>query len=108
MLSRDSGIPMLDRGPRFGSAGQRAIRLNPTTSGHREVLMRQNVVRVVNGKVQLLLLPTSTPVHIFGADAVSAIVQGDTVVVQCKDGRTQIWRINPSGTSVSGPIRSIR
>ena len=46
--------------------------------------------------------------HIFGARAVTAIVQGDEVIVQCEDGSTQIWRINPSGTSTHGPIKIIR
>ncbi len=68
----------------------------------------ENFVRIVNGKVQLFLPPSGSPQCQFGSDAVSAIVQGNTIVVQCEDGRTQIWNINPSGRSVSGPVRTIR
>lgn len=71
-------------------------------------VMHQNFVRVVNGRVQLFLLPFGSPQCQFGSNAVSAIVQGDTVVVQCDDGRTQIWNINPSGRSVYGPVKTIR
>jgi len=74
----------------------------------RNESMHHNFVRVVNGKVQLFLPPSGSPQCQFGSDAVSAIVQGDTVVVQCKNGRTQIWKINPSGRSVSGPVQTIR
>lgn len=70
--------------------------------------MSQPFVRVSNGKVQLFKPPCGTPMHIFGARAVTAIVQGDDVLVQCEDGSTQIWRINPSGTSTHGPIKIIR
>ena len=69
--------------------------------------MHDNFVRVQNGRVQLFLPPTGQPYCSFGHDAVSAVVQGDNVVIQCENGRTEIWRINPSGKSVMGPIRSI-
>jgi hypothetical protein len=69
--------------------------------------VHENFVRVVNGKVQLFLTPAGMPQCTFGADAVSALVQGDRVIVQCDDGRTQVWKINPSGRSVMGPVQTI-
>ncbi len=70
--------------------------------------MQQNFVRVSNGRVQLFLPPAGQPYCQFGSGAVSAVIQGDNVIVQCKDGRTEVWQINPNGRSVMGPIRSIR
>jgi len=70
--------------------------------------MNSNFVRISNGKVRLFLPPAGTPYCTFGADAVSAVVQGDNVIVQCDDGRTQVWKINPSGKSVMGPVKTIR
>jgi hypothetical protein len=70
--------------------------------------VHNSFVRVINGKVQLFLPPAGVPQCTFGADAVSAVVQGDNVIVQCDDGRTQVWKINPSGRSVMGPLRTIR
>jgi len=70
--------------------------------------MPQNFVRISNSKAQLFLPPAGTPYCTIGADAVSAVVQGDNVIVQCDDGRTQVWKINPSGKSVMGPVKTIR
>jgi len=70
--------------------------------------MHSNFVRSFKGKVQFLLPPAGTPYCTIGADAVSAVVQGDNVIVQCDDGRTQVWKINPSGKSVMGPVKTIR
>lgn len=69
--------------------------------------MHGNFVRIHNGKVQLYLPPSGAPHCTFGSDAVSAVVQGDNVIVQCDDGRTQVWKINPSGKSVMGPVKII-
>lgn len=65
-------------------------------------------VRISNGAIQFFLPPAGTPYCMFGIDAVSAVLQGDNVFVQCDDGRTQAWNINPSGKSVMGPVKTIR
>ena len=70
--------------------------------------MNSNFVRISNGKAQLFLPPAGTPYCSFGADAVSADVRVDNVIVQCDDGRTQVWKINSSGKSVVGPVKTIR
>ena len=70
--------------------------------------MNSNFVRISNGKAQIFLLPAGTQYCTSGADAVSAVVQGDHVIVQCDDGRAQVWKINPSGKSVMGPVKTIR
>ncbi len=70
--------------------------------------MHNNFVRVQNGRVQLFLPPAGQPYCGFCNDAVSAVVQGDNVIVQCENGRTEIWKINPGGKSVMGPVRVIR
>jgi hypothetical protein len=70
--------------------------------------MQENFVRVQNRRVLLYLPPAGQPYCSFCNDAVSAVVQGDNVIVQCENGRTEIWQINPSGKSVMGPVRIIR
>ena len=70
--------------------------------------MHENYVRVQNRRVLLYLPPAGQHYCSFCNDAVSAVVQGDNVIVQCENGRTEIWQINPSGKSVMGPVRIIR
>lgn len=69
---------------------------------------QQPFVRVRDGKVQFFRAGYRQPSVTFGSRAVSAIVQGDEVFVQCENGSTQVWRISPNGTGVSGPTSTIR
>lgn len=57
-----------------------------------------------NGQVQLRSTIGGGPYHTFGREAVSAVVQGDTIVVNTKSGRTQLYKLNRAGRTVSGPF----
>jgi hypothetical protein len=60
-------------------------------------------VVVRNGRVELRKMDVGSPVATFGAGATTAVLQGSTVVVTLKNGKIAIYKVNPSGTSVSGP-----
>ena len=62
------------------------------------------VTITTNGQVQLRSTIGSGPYHTFGREAVQAVVQGDTIVVSTKSGRTQLYKLNRAGRSVSGPF----
>lgn len=60
-------------------------------------------VIVRNGRVELRKMDVGTPVSTFGSGATTAVLQGNIVVVTLKNGKVAIYKLNPSGTSVSGP-----
>lgn len=60
-------------------------------------------VVVKNGRVELRKMDVGSPVATFGNGATTAVMQGNTVVVTLRNGKTVIYKVNPSGTSVSGP-----
>jgi hypothetical protein len=59
-----------------------------------------------NGQVQLRSSIGAGPYCTFGREAVQAVVQGDTIVVSTKSGRTELYKLNRSGRTVSGPYSS--
>jgi len=60
-------------------------------------------VVIRNGRVELRKMGTGSPVSTFAPGATSAVLQGKSVVVTLKGGKIAIYRLNPAGTSVSGP-----
>lgn len=60
-------------------------------------------VVVKNGRVELRKMDVGSPVAVFGNGATTAVLQGTTIVVTLKNGKVAIYKLNPSGTSVSGP-----
>lgn len=63
-----------------------------------------NFVRVRNGQCQLMRTGTSGVLHTFSRNVDNAIVEGNEVVVNLKNGNTEIWEITSSGRSVYGPL----
>lgn len=59
-----------------------------------------------NGQVQLRSSIGAGPYCTFGRDAVQAVIQGDTIVISTKSGRTELYKLNRSGRSVCGPYSS--
>jgi hypothetical protein len=59
-----------------------------------------------NGQVQLRSSISAGPYCTFGREAVQAVVQGDTIVISTKSGRTELYKLNRRGRTVSGPISS--
>lgn len=59
-----------------------------------------------NGQVQLRSSVGTGPYCTFGREAVQAVVQGDIIVVSTKSGRTELYKLNRSGRTVSGPCSS--
>jgi hypothetical protein len=64
------------------------------------------VVVTRNGQVQLRSSIGAGPYCTFGREVVQAVVQGDTVVVSTKSGRTDLYKLNRAGRSVCGPYSS--
>ena len=60
-------------------------------------------VVVRNGRVELRKMDVGSPVATFGSGATTAVLQGNQVIVTLKNGKIAIYKVNPSGTSVSGP-----
>lgn len=56
-----------------------------------------------NGQVQLRSSVGAGPYCTFGREAIQAVVQGDTIVVSTKSGRTELYTLNRRGRTVSGP-----
>lgn len=52
-----------------------------------------------NGQVELRRTNFSGAVHIFAQGAVSAVMQGDVIIVTFKTGRVAEYRLSASGTS---------
>ena len=61
-------------------------------------------VKVQNGKVHLCSTKTVGPCTSFGTEVVSAVIQGETIVVTTKNGKTSTWRIERSSRTVLGPL----
>lgn len=60
-------------------------------------------VVVRNNRVELRKMDVGSPVSTFGNGATTAVLQGNSVVVTLRNGKIAIYKINSSGTSVSGP-----
>lgn len=60
-------------------------------------------VVVRNNRVELRKMDVGTPVCTFGTGATTAVLQGNSVVVTLRNGRVAIYKVNSTGTSVSGP-----
>lgn len=52
-----------------------------------------------NGQVELRRTNFSGPLHIFAQGAVSAVMQGEVIIVTFKTGRVAEYRLTSSGTS---------
>jgi hypothetical protein len=63
------------------------------------------IARAAGGRAQIV--DTSAGViQTFGVDVQNALIQGDEVVVNLTNGKTQIYRFNSSGRTVFGPVRT--
>ena len=60
-----------------------------------------------SGQVELRLTAGGSPLAYFGHDAVFAILSGDIIQVNRKDGSTVFYKLGESGNTVSGPYMSI-
>lgn len=57
-------------------------------------------VVVRNKRVELRKTNSSGPIHLFAQGAVSALMNGDVIVVTFDTGRVAEYRVTPSGNSV--------
>ena len=64
-------------------------------------------VKVRNGKAQLCNTEYAGPCMTFGQDIVSAVLQGDIVVVTTSKGLVQTWNLDRDARIVIGPVRSV-
>lgn len=72
-----------------------------------ENLERDNFYVVVrSGKAVLCTTKSAAPCTSFGSDVVYAVIQGENIITTLKDGKTQIWRLDASSLTVTGPIQS--
>ena len=60
-------------------------------------------VVVRNGKVYLHRMNVGAPVASFGQGAVFAVLTGNYIQVNLKNGKTVFYKLSSSGNSVSGP-----
>lgn len=65
----------------------------------------ESYVVVRNGRVELRKMGSGSPSSTFATGAVSAILQGNMVVVTLKNGKIVLYKLNSTGTSVSGPYQ---
>jgi hypothetical protein len=65
------------------------------------------VVVTSSGTVELRLTSGGGPLARFGHDAVFAVMMGDLIQVNKKDGQTVFYKLGTTGYSVSGPYLSI-
>lgn len=63
-------------------------------------------IKVRNGKALLCNTEYAGPCMSFGTGVVSAILQGNIVVVTTDKGLVQTWRLDPDSRVVIGPERS--
>lgn len=63
----------------------------------------QSYVVVRNNKVELRKIGAGSPSSTFGHGAVFAILTGDLIQVNLKNGKTVFYKLSSSGNSVSGP-----
>jgi hypothetical protein len=84
-----------------------------TQQGHLEGLFmsKSHTGRYVkvnsSGQVELRLTSGGSPLCYFAFDAVFAILMGDLVQVNRKDGSTVFYKLSSDGYGVSGPYMSI-
>ena len=55
-------------------------------------------VRPHNGRAQVI--KDGKIVQTFGVNVSNALMQGDEAIITLENGKTQIWRVNPSGNGV--------
>jgi len=55
-------------------------------------------VRPHNGRAQVI--KDGKLVQTFGVNVSNALMQGDEAIITLDNGKTQIWRVNPSGNGV--------
>lgn len=60
-------------------------------------------VVVRNNRVELRKMDSGSPSCTFGSGATTAVLQGNMVVVTLKNGKVVLYKVNSTGTSVSGP-----
>lgn len=60
-------------------------------------------VVVRNNRVELRKMDVGSPVATFGTGATTAVLNGNYVVVTFRNGKIAIYKLNATGTSVSGP-----
>jgi hypothetical protein len=63
-------------------------------------------VKVQNGKVHLCTTKSAGPCSTFGSEAVSAVIQGETIIVTTKSGKALTYKINRNSRTVLGPLTS--
>lgn len=62
-------------------------------------------VVVRNNRVELRKMDSGSPSCTFGSGATTAVLQGNIVVVTLKNGKVVLYKVNSTGTSVSGPYQ---
>jgi len=60
-------------------------------------------VVVKNNRVELRRMGVGSPVAAFGQGAVYAVLTGDHIQVNLKNGKTVFYKLSNSGLGVSGP-----
>lgn len=63
-------------------------------------------LKISNGKVQLCTTKSVGPCATFGSEIVSAVIQGETIVVTNKAGKALTYKINRNSRTVLGPLTS--
>lgn len=63
-------------------------------------------VKVQSGKVHLCTTKSVGPCSTFGNEVVSAVINGETIIVTTKSGKALTYKINRSSKSVLGPLTS--
>lgn len=63
-------------------------------------------VKIQNGKVQLCTTKSVGPCSTFGSEVVSAVIQGETIIVTTKSGKALTYKINRNSRTVVGPLTS--
>lgn len=66
-----------------------------------------NWVSLRSGAVLLWREGWNSPLATIARDAVHAVVQGDSVIIQFRDGRACEYRITPQGSNAV-PVRTLR
>lgn len=62
-------------------------------------------VVVRGGRVELRKMNAGSPSMTFASGATTAVLQGNMVVVTLKNGKVVLYKVNATGTSVSGPYQ---
>lgn len=53
-----------------------------------------------NGRVELRRPSFAGPIHLFAQGAISAVMQGEVIIVTFKDGRVAEYKLSTSGNAV--------